>query len=190
MQKNTQVWCFTPTNKGWCLHQCVFFCLLDCLWVSYKSTTSLALIICLASTQIASFSWYPCHFTKYSLSFFLVFLHFKIPSTSYSRWSPTNSGVGPNTCLRCGLNVSSWYGLSNDTWNVGCTLISAGSINCTHPQTVFSQWQTDPHTSPWIWELGLLVRWSFSHSTRPFGPLHTQHSVVLCSLGPYISFVP
>ena len=36
---------------------------------------------------------------------------------------------GRNTCSRSGLTESSKYSFSNETWNIGCTLISGGNAN-------------------------------------------------------------
>ena len=52
-----------------------------------------------------------------------------MPCASYSKWSPTRLGGGQIICLQSSHNVFSLNGLSSQTWNVGCTLISRGSSN-------------------------------------------------------------
>ena len=48
-----------------------------------------------------------------------------MPSTSYSMWPPTGLIDGVITCLRSCHKVSSLNGVTNETWNVICTLISS-----------------------------------------------------------------
>ena len=80
-------------------------------------------------THVASFTWYPCHFTKYSVSRDYNLYLFKIVSTSHSSWFPTSSDTRRNTRSRFGLIKFSKYSLSNETWNTGYTLISGGNAN-------------------------------------------------------------
>lgn len=55
------------------------------------------------------------------------FLHLRMYSRLYTKWSPTRSGGGLITCLQSGHKVSSLNDLINEIWNVGCILISGGN---------------------------------------------------------------
>ena len=50
-------------------------------------------------------------------------------STLYFKRTITKSEGGLITCLQSGHKVISLNGFSNETWNVGCTLISSGNSN-------------------------------------------------------------
>ena len=95
---------------------------------SKRSMTSLAFTMSLVAIGVASFWWNPCHFTKWFF-FCLWFIYLKMPSTLLSKWSSRRSGGGLITCLQSRLKVSSLYGFSIETWNVGCTLIWGDNSN-------------------------------------------------------------